>query len=93
VDVTIGVSIFLMAVGAILRYAVSDSVNGVDLPTVGLILMLAGLVGLVIGIWLTLAARRRYAAGYADPGVQPVDPAYPAAPAQAPPPPPPQPRY
>ena len=66
-----------MAVGAILRYAVSDSVEGVDLPTVGLILILAGLAGLVIGIWMTLAARRRYDAGYVDPAAQPgyVDPA------------------
>ena len=90
---TIGVSNFLMAVGAILRYAVSDSVDGVDLPTVGLILILAGLAGLVIGIWMTLAARRRYAAGYVDPAAQPVDaagrpvdPEYAPPPAQAPPP-------
>ena len=87
-----------MAVGAILRYAVSDSVDGIDLPTVGLILILAGLAGLIIGIWMTLSARRRYATGYVDPAAQPVDsagrpvdPAYPAA--QAPPPPPQQPRY
>jgi hypothetical protein len=92
--VTIGVSIFLMAVGAILRYAVSDSVEGVDLPTVGLILILAGFAGLVIGIWMTLAARRRYVdpaaqPGYVDPAAQPVDPAYRAAP----PPPAQPPRY
>jgi hypothetical protein len=59
---TIGTSVFLMAVGAILRFAVSDAIEGVDLSVVGLILMLAGAVGLVIGIWMTLAARRRYPA-------------------------------
>jgi len=59
---TIGSSVFLLALGAILRYAVSDAIEGVDLAVVGLILMLAGAVGLVIGIWMTLAARRRYAA-------------------------------
>ena len=85
-----------MAVGAILRYAVSDSVDGVDLATIGLILLIAGAVGLVIGIWMALAARRRYVdPAYRDPAY--VDPAYrdPAAyppqqapPAQAPPPPP-----
>jgi hypothetical protein len=86
---TIGSSLFLMAVGAILRFAVSDSIKDVDLATVGLILMIAGAVGLVIGIWMALAARRRYAATYADPAYR--DPAaYPqqqAPPAQAPPPP------
>jgi hypothetical protein len=59
---TIGSSVFLLALGAILRYAVSDAIEGVDLAVVGLILMLAGAVGLVIGIWMTLAARRRYPA-------------------------------
>jgi hypothetical protein len=43
---TVGGSIFLIAVGAILRYAVTDTVNGIDLQTVGLILMLAGAAGL-----------------------------------------------
>ena len=50
---TIGTSIFLLAVGAILRYAVDDAIEGVDLPTIGLILMIAGVVGLVIGLWMT----------------------------------------
>jgi hypothetical protein len=99
---TIGTSLFLMAVGAILRFAVSDSIEGVELGTIGLILMIAGAIGLVIGIWMTLAARRRYAAAYADPAYgDPAyrDPAYPPQqppPAQAPPPPPaqaPPPRY
>lgn len=88
-----------MAVGAILRFAVSDSIEGVDLQTVGLILLIAGAVGLVIGVWMALAARRRYAAPYAaDPAAYRADPAaYPAEPAPPPPPaapPPPQPpRY
>ena len=38
--------IFLIAVGAILRYAVTDSISGVDLATIGLILMIVGIVGL-----------------------------------------------
>ena len=49
---TIGASIFLAAVGAILRYAVEDRVAGVDLATVGLILIIAGAVGLVAGLAL-----------------------------------------
>ena len=49
---TVGGSIFLIAVGAILRYAVTDSISGVDLATIGLILMIAGIVGLVIGLFM-----------------------------------------
>lgn len=55
---TVGSSIFLIAVGAILRYAVTDSISGVDLTTIGLILMIAGVVGLVIGLFMMTTARR-----------------------------------
>jgi hypothetical protein len=44
-------SIFLIAVGAILRFATHLHVKGLDLKTIGLILMIAGAVGLVIAIW------------------------------------------
>jgi hypothetical protein len=47
--VTIAGSIFLIAVGAILRFALNVHVKGVSLDTVGLILMLAGLAGLILG--------------------------------------------
>jgi hypothetical protein len=50
---TIGGSLFLLAVGAILKYAVQDSIEGVDLTTVGLILMIVGAIGLAFGIWQT----------------------------------------
>ena len=56
---TVGGSIFLIAVGAILRYAVTDSLSGVDLATIGLILMIAGIVGLVIGLFMYANASRR----------------------------------
>ena len=55
---TVGGSIFLVAVGAILRYAVTDSISGVNLATVGLILMIAGIVGLVIGLFMYANAQR-----------------------------------
>jgi hypothetical protein len=45
-------------VGAILRYAVTDSISGINLATVGLILMIAGIVGLVIGLFMYANARR-----------------------------------
>jgi hypothetical protein len=47
---TIGGAIFLIALGAILRYAVEDVWSAVDIPTVGLILMIAGGIGLVVGL-------------------------------------------
>jgi hypothetical protein len=46
----IGVSIFLIAVGAILSFAVSDAINGVNLVVVGYILMAAGVVGLIMAL-------------------------------------------
>jgi hypothetical protein len=53
----IGVSLFLLAVGAILTFAVDVSISGLDLTTVGIILMIIG------GIWfllsLILLANRR----------------------------------
>ena len=46
----IGTSIFLIAVGAILRYAVDVTVEGVEIDTVGLILIVVGAIGLVISL-------------------------------------------
>ena len=56
---TVGGSIFLIAVGAILRYAVQDEIEAINLETVGLILMIAGVLGLVLGLFLMSQARRR----------------------------------
>jgi uncharacterized membrane protein HdeD (DUF308 family) len=49
---TIGTSLFLIAVGAILKYAVTATVAGVDVQTAGLILMVIGVAGLLIGLFL-----------------------------------------
>jgi len=46
--VGIGTSIFLIAVGAILAFAVNIHTNGVDLQTVGVILMLVGVIGVIL---------------------------------------------
>jgi uncharacterized protein involved in exopolysaccharide biosynthesis len=51
---TFGTSIFLIAVGAVLRYAVTANVSGVSLTTVGLILMIVGVVGLVLSLFYAL---------------------------------------
>lgn len=58
----IGTSIFLIAVGAILKFAVTASVSGISLATVGVILMVVGALGLVLSIlamtlWADRAAR------------------------------------
>lgn len=53
----IGTSLFLIAVGAILRFAVTASVQGIELSTVGLILMIVGIVGLLISLFLLMQAR------------------------------------
>lgn len=44
----IGVSVFLFAVGAILTFAVEATVSGLDISTVGVILMIAGALGLIM---------------------------------------------
>jgi hypothetical protein len=56
---TVGASIFLIAVGAILRYAVTTTVAGIDIQTVGLILMIAGIIGLLIGLFVLATDRGR----------------------------------
>jgi hypothetical protein len=46
----ISVSLILIAVGAILTWAVTADVSGVDINTVGVILMVVGLVGGLISL-------------------------------------------
>jgi hypothetical protein len=48
----IGTSIFLIAVGAILYFAVNADVSGLEISTVGLILMICGVLGLLITLFL-----------------------------------------
>jgi hypothetical protein len=56
----LGTSIFLIAAGAILRYAVETSVSGISLPTVGLILMIAGIAGVLLSLlYTTMLSSRR----------------------------------
>jgi hypothetical protein len=56
---SIGSSVFLIAVGAILRYAVTATVSGISIQTIGLILMLAGVLGLILSLFYLLAWRPR----------------------------------
>jgi hypothetical protein len=65
-----GTSIFLIAVGAILRYAVTAEVSGVSLTTVGLILMIVGVLGLVLSIFYMLAWSPRRGRAVRDPVIE-----------------------
>jgi hypothetical protein len=69
---TIGTSIVLIAIGAILKYAVTAHVSGIDLQTVGTILMLVGILGLILSLvytfaWSSGARARRDRPDYHEP--------------------------
>ena len=56
----LGTSLFLIALGAILRFAVADAVPGIDLSTIGVILMIVGVVSLIISLFtMSLWSRDR----------------------------------
>jgi hypothetical protein len=54
----IGAGLFLVAIGAVLTFAVNATVNGVNIQTIGVILMIVGVLGLVIDVAI-FAPRRR----------------------------------
>jgi hypothetical protein len=54
---TIGTSLFLIAIGAILKYAVTTNVEGFDIHTAGVILMIVGALGLVLGVYFLARGR------------------------------------
>jgi len=56
---SIGASIFLIAVGAIVRYAFTFEIEGVNREALGLILMIAGAVGLAVSILYMVMASDR----------------------------------
>jgi len=56
---TIGAGIFLIAVGAILKFATNFHVQEISIDTIGVILMVAGLVGLLIGLFQEIVWSRR----------------------------------
>jgi Na+/melibiose symporter-like transporter len=56
----IGTSIFLIALGAILKFAVDTTTEGFNIQTAGTILIVIGIIGLVISLfWMTLWSGRR----------------------------------
>jgi hypothetical protein len=73
---SIGASIFLIAVGAIVRYAFTFEIEGVDREALGLILMIAGAIGLAVSILYMLMSsdRRRHDQAYYDAAAPPPPP-------------------
>lgn len=58
---TIGTSIVLIALGAILKWAVTATVSGINLQTVGTILFVLGILGLILSLLYTFMWSRRAA--------------------------------
>ena len=56
----IGSSLFLIAVGAILYFAVDADVSGLEISTVGIILMVIGIIGLLISLFFLGSWRARH---------------------------------
>jgi len=73
---TIGASIFLIAVGAILKFAVTATVAGIDIQVVGVILMVAGGIGLILGLFLMAQNNRPPNDPYNQGPPPPTPPAY-----------------
>jgi hypothetical protein len=79
----VGTSLLLIAIGAVLRFAITVSTHGFNIHTIGVILMIVGAIGLVISLfWLTVWRDRRTAGpryverdvppGYAERDVPPA---------------------
>lgn len=56
---SLGASLFLIGVGAILRFAVTADLAGIDIQTAGTVLMVVGVLGFVISLYLYSSARNR----------------------------------
>lgn len=67
---SLGAGIFLLALGAILSFAVQDSLSFMDLTMVGYILMAAGALGVILGV--VLMGRKRSAVSTTRSSVDPV---------------------
>ena len=72
----IGFGIFLVALGAILRYAVTAEVAGIDIGTVGVILMVAGAVLFLLSLFFVIWSRQQAASGGPPTAPPPPPPSY-----------------
>ena len=64
---TMGTGLLLIAVGAILRFAVHDELEAINLETVGLILIVVGAVAFVVGAIFAFGRRGAYDRGELPP--------------------------
>ncbi len=67
----IGTSLLLIAIGAVLAFAVNLNTTGIDINTIGAILMVVGIIGLLFSFialegWIGGSRVRRYDSGYVD---------------------------
>ncbi|MGB7819728.1 MAG: DUF6458 family protein [Ornithinibacter sp.] len=69
----IGLGIFLLALGAILYFAVEASFAGIDIPTVGMILMICGVLAIILS-FVVSSNRNRSRQGYSATRQSQVDP-------------------
>ena len=53
-EVTLGTSLVLAAIGAVLKWAVTAHVNGFNIQTAGLVVFIIGLVGIVLSLFYML---------------------------------------
>ncbi|HXV34333.1 MAG TPA: DUF6458 family protein [Gaiellaceae bacterium] len=72
----IGFGIFLVALGAILRYAVTAEVAGIDIGTVGVILMVAGIVLFLLSLFFVIWNRQQAMSSGGPPPPPPPPPGY-----------------
>jgi hypothetical protein len=63
---TIGTSIVLVAIGAILKWAVTAHVSGFNIQTAGTVLLVVGLIGLVLSLIYSFGLSRRDTVGPYD---------------------------
>lgn len=55
---TIGAAIVLIAIGAVMKWAVTAHVNGFDIQTAGTVVLVVGIIGLVLALLYTFWPRR-----------------------------------
>lgn len=74
----LGASLVLFAIGAVLKWGISYHANGINLQTIGVILMVVGVVGFVATVLVMSMARRtdvvHHNTSYGDPSVETRDP-------------------
>ncbi|HVU60099.1 MAG TPA: DUF6458 family protein [Mycobacteriales bacterium] len=64
----VGGGLFLVAVGAVLTWGVNATVNGIDIQTIGVILMIVGIVGVALDLIIFMPRRRRTRVVSSGPG-------------------------